>query len=266
MNFLHNFLPQPILFEWGFITVRFYGLIIAMALVACFSVALYLARKRNIDWDDLYDLAFYLALGGIVGARLYDVFLIEWNYFGSHPWEMLAIWHGGLAIHGAIIGGVISLIVWCKIKKKSFWQFAGLLFTVLPLGQAIGRWGNYFNQELFGGPTTFLWGIPISLANRPEQYLNYQYFQPAFLYESILDFVLFLILFFWYKKNRRPGEMIIFYLMGYSVIRFLMEFVRIDVTSLVFGVRLPQLVSAVVFVVCAGVLIFRKFKLSSSKS
>jgi len=204
-------------------------------------------------------LAMWLILGGIIGARLYDVFLIDWDYFANNPLEIIQIWHGGLAVHGAIIGGVIALLAWCKIKKKSFWQFAGLIFTVLPLGQAIGRWGNYFNQELFGRPTTLPWSIPISTVNRPEQYSNFQYFQPAFLYESILNLILFFVLLFLYKKNRHSGEIVIYYLMGYSAIRFMMEFIRIDVTSLVFGIRLPQLVSGAVFTICA-ILIFSKFK------
>ncbi len=260
MNFLHNFLPQPILVQWGFITIRFYGLLIAVAVVACFGVVLYLSRRRGIDRDDLYDLALWLILGGIIGARLYDVFLIDWNYFVSNPWQIIQIWHGGLAVHGAIIGGVMALLAWCKVKRKSFWQFAGLIFTVLPLGQAIGRWGNYFNSELFGRPTTLPWGIPISTVNRPEQYSNFQYFQPAFLYESILNLILFFVLLFLYKKYRRPSEIVIYYLMGYSAIRFMMEFIRIDVTSLIFGIRLPQLVSVAVFVICAVILILKKIR------
>ena len=258
MNFLHNYLPHPIVFEWGIITIRYYGLIIAVALAVGFVVVLYLAKKNGFKQDDLYDLAFWLALGGIIGARLYDVFFIDWGYFQNNLLDIVKIWQGGLAIHGVIIGGVISLVAWCKISKKSFWQLAGLLFAVLPLGQAIGRWGNYFNQELFGGPTSLPWGIPISPSHRPEIYLNYQYFQPAYLYESILDLILFLVLFFLYKKNRRPGEIILLYLMGYSAIRFFMEFIRIDQTSMVLGVRLPQFMSGVVFLICLIFIIIKK--------
>ncbi len=248
MNFLHNFNPQPILFELGPLTFRWYGLMIAVGLLSAIFVSAYLAKRRGRNPDDVYSLAFWLAIGGIIGARLYDFVIIEFDYFVQQPFDIFKIWQGGLAIHGAIIGGAVVMIIWCKLKKQKFLDWLDLAAAGLPLGQAIGRFGNYFNQELFGGPTDLPWGIPIDLAHRPIKYLNSTHFHPTFLYESILNFTLFLILFFLMRKNKRPaGAIALIYLSGYGLIRFVMEFVRIDETAMVFGWRLPQLVGLIMF-------------------
>jgi len=210
-------------------------------------------RRRQINPDHIYDLAVGLVLSGILGARLYEVLLINPGYYGRNPAAIIKIWQGGLAIHGAIIGGLMFLLWFCRRKKISFWQLADLLAVVLPLGQAIGRWGNYFNQELFGWPTDSFLGIYISPANRPLAFKAEKYFQPTFLYESLLNLALFLILFFLYRAGRiRQGWTVAFYLVGYSVIRFLMEFVRIDPTPDFWGLRLPQWVSLLVVLAVGG--------------
>ncbi|MFA6421795.1 MAG: prolipoprotein diacylglyceryl transferase [Candidatus Buchananbacteria bacterium] len=268
MNFLHNYIPHPIFFQLGDITIRFYSLFIILAIIVCLITVLFLAKKntseKNIS-DDIFDLALWLIIGGIIGARLYDVFLIDWSYFRNHLVDIIKIWQGGIAIHGAIIGGLISSLAWAKIKKRNFWKFAALIFTVLPLGQAIGRWGNYFNQELFGRPTNLPWGIPISLDNRQLEYSNFQYFHPTFFYESILNLILFFVLLFVYKKNRlKPIFIPIIYLMGYSIIRFSTEFIRIDPTPVYFGLRLPQIASLIIFIALILFLLLRKFRRSVS--
>lgn len=255
MNFLHYFQPQPILFTLGPLTVRWYGLLIAMALLICILLAVRLAKKRGLEEGKIYDLALWAAIGGIVGARLYDVFFIAWDYYQYNLLDIFKIWQGGLAIHGAVIGGLTVLLVAARIKKISFWPLLDL-FVVLPLGQAIGRWGNYFNQELFGRPTDLPWGIPIDAANRPSQYLDQQYFQPTFLYESLLNLVLFGILLFAFKKKSSPGVIFCLYLVGYGLIRIFTEFIRIDETTLLFGIRLPQLVSGIVIVAALILLIY----------
>ena len=270
MNFFHSFNPHPILFQYGFITVRWYGFLIALALLLGVLLSVYLGKKRGFKTDDVLDFVLWAALGGIVGARIYAVFL-DFSYYRENFWAIFKIWEGGLAIHGAILGGLIVLFNWSRIKKISFWSISDLLAPALALGQAIGRWGNYFNQELFGWPTSLSWGIPIDLQNRPLQFLASEYFQPAFLYESILDFILFLILFFVLVfplltkegvRGRfiRPGLATLLYLAGYSVIRFLMEFVRIDKTAVFGGLRWPQWVSLVIFIVVLFLVIFKNYK------
>ncbi len=267
-NFLHTFNPSPILAAFGPIHFYWYGLFIISGILSALTVSLYLAKLYNIKSDIIIDLAFWLIVGGIVGARVYEIFL-ELPYYLANPLSMLKVWQGGLAIHGAIIGGLISL--WLFVKKYSldFWQLAGVLSTSLPLGQAIGRWGNYFNQELFGLPTNLPWGIPINPINRPWQYANYEYFHPTFLYESIGNLLIFLILFalhyLFIKKNKINNAFyfILFtlYFLLYSCLRFSLEFIRLDATPVIFGLRFPQLVSllaVIAFIFYFILIIWRK--------
>ncbi|MDO8667919.1 MAG: prolipoprotein diacylglyceryl transferase [bacterium] len=261
-NFLHTFNPSPILISLGPIHVYWYGFFIVLGVLAALTVTIRLAKFYQIKTDTIIDLALWLVVGGIMGARIYDIFL-EWPYFSAHPLDILKIWQGGLAIHGAIIGGLIAL--WLFVKKYSaqvnFWQLAAIFATVLPLAQAIGRWGNYFNQELFGYPTNLPWGIPIDMTHRPWQYLNSEYFHPAFLYESLGNLLIFLILLslqIWLiKKSRSLGlramsyELcVVSYAIFYSLLRFSMEFIRIDPTPVILGWRLPQLASFIIIIAC----------------
>jgi phosphatidylglycerol:prolipoprotein diacylglycerol transferase len=294
MNFLHYFQPNQILLRFGPITIYWYGFLIALAMAVAILIAWRLAKKQNLESDDLIDLAFWLIIGGIIGARLYDVFIIDWNYFSRHLREIFYLWTGGLAIHGAIIGGVLALFIWCKIKKQDIWNWLDLTAVVLPLAQAIGRWGNYFNQELFGWPTDLPWGISIAENLRPALYQSSQYFHPAFLYESILNFLLFIILFFVYQMSLRApegrgnpvkigrdphassagwrtslrmtggeGRIIGLYLIGYGLIRFFIEFIRIDETAMWLGVRAPQIISLLA-IVMGVVILIRKNKNTSA--
>lgn len=260
MNFFFNFAPNPILATIGPITIHWYGFIVAMALLVAVSVATKLAKNHKLKLDDVLDLSLWLIISGVLGARIYDVLIVDWSYFSQHWNEILYIWQGGLAIHGGILGGLIALIIWCKINKQSIWLWLDIGAVVLPLAQAIGRFGNYFNSELFGGPTNLPWGIFIDIKNRPEQFIGYSYFHPAFLYEAILNLALFILLLIFYKKNRlQSGQIASLYLIGYGLIRFLMEFIRIDETGLMAGIRIPQLMS-LIFIV-SGIIIYRNKKL-----
>ena len=258
MNFLHTYLPDPIFWQFSFIAIRWYGLLIFLALVTCLFLVLYLAKKRGLKAEQIYDLAFWSVLGGLAGARLYEVFILNWSYYSANLSAIVKIWEGGLAIHGAILGGAITVWLWAKINRQDFWPLIDLIAVAMPLGQAIGRWGNYFNQELFGQPTNWPIGIPIAKNLRPLGWENFIYFQPAFLYESLLNLVLFFSL-FWLirKKPTQNGAIFIFYLMGYSVIRFLMEFWRLDQTPMIGFLRWPQAVSLVIFFL-APLFLFRR--------
>jgi phosphatidylglycerol:prolipoprotein diacylglycerol transferase len=259
MNFLHYYNPEPIIFSIGSLPIRWYGLLIAIALLLCLMVVLRLFKNKGMDEDKIYDLALWLAVGGIIGARLYEVLFINFDYYAFNLISIFKVWEGGLAIHGGIIGGVIALFAWVKINKEDFWRLADLVAVVLPLGQAIGRWGNYFNGELYGGPTDSFIGIPISISNRLAGFDNYSYFHPTFLYESIMNFILFLILLTTFKKtNPRKGIVSMYYLIGYSVIRFTTEFIRIDPTPVYFGLRLPQVVSILIFAFAIGFILIRR--------
>jgi phosphatidylglycerol:prolipoprotein diacylglycerol transferase len=261
--FWHNFYPQPVLFSLGPINVYWYGLFMILAIMAGLGFTLRLARKYGLKSENVFDLAFWLIIGGLIGARIYDVFL-NLPYYAVRPSDVIKIWQGGLAIHGAIIAGLIVLKIFASRLKIGFGKLAALIVPGLALGQTIGRWGNYFNQELFGQPTNLSWGIPISPFNRPAAYADYRFFHPTFLYESILCFLIFLFLAAInaraIKKNRLNNRFFIWstasYVILYSIVRFLLEFIKIDATPLVFGLRWPQIVSLLLIISSLLILIF----------
>ena len=218
----------------------------------------------------LPEFAFGLVVSGLVGARLYHV-LNEWSYYWAHPLRIFAVWNGGLAIHGALIAGLIFLWFYTKRQSTSylpsdamhqalqagklpatsylFWLL-DLLAPAVLLGQAIGRWGNYFNQELFGYPTSLPWGIPISPANRPPEFADATYFHPTFLYESLWDLVGFIMLcallkLFINKSLMGKGYLFGVYLIFMSTGRILIEFMRIDKVPIILALRLPMIFSVI---------------------
>jgi phosphatidylglycerol:prolipoprotein diacylglycerol transferase len=260
-HFLHTFNPEPILISLGPINIYWYGFFILLGAISALLITIKLASYYNIKKDTIFDLAFWLILGGIIGARLYHVFL-ELPYYIEHPASIIKIWEGGLAIHGGIIAGVIIIWIFAKIQNVgteqcSFWLLSALLAPGLALAQAMGRWGNYFNQELFGLPTDKAWGIPISIANRPIEYINSSFFHPTFLYESLgnlLIFILLISLHVYIIKNKKQKNitgywlLVTGYLILYSILRFSLEFIRIDATPEFLGLRFPQIVSLLIII------------------
>lgn len=246
---LSSITPEAVFFNIGPLAVHWYGVILSLgALLGYFSV-LRLAKNKPIKKTDLSDLFFYLLVFGFLGARVYEVFFIDPKFYFQNPGQILAVWNGGLAIHGGIVVGILVVYFFSKKRNLSFWELADILSPGVVLAQAIGRWGNFFNQELFGRPTDIFWKIFIKPENRPEIYYEQSYFHPTFLYESILNFILFVLLYFAYRNSRfRPGIVFIFYLMGYAIIRFGLEFIRIDPTPQIIGLRLPQIASIFIFV------------------
>ena len=238
--------PGPTLAEWGPFTVRWYGLLIASAVLIGVSLSQALANRRGVNPDLLNDLAIWLVLAAIPSARLYYV-LFQWQEYAQHPDQIIAIWKGGIAIHGAILGGLIASLVFAKLRRVSFWQLADLVAPSLILGQAIGRWGNFFNSEAFGRPTDLPWKLYIPPDRRPLGYEQFEYFHPTFLYESLWNVMVFAILirlFFWGLNHRqlKVGTIFLVYLVGYSCGRFWIEGLRTD--SLMFGpLRIAQVVS-----------------------
>jgi len=216
--------PGPTIFEAGPIAVRWYGLLIATAVLIGVTLSQYLAKQRDVNPESLADLAIWLVISAIPCARLYYV-LFEWDVYSQRPQDIIAIWQGGIAIHGAIIGGTIATIFFARLNRISFWQLLDLVVPSLILGQAIGRWGNFFNSEAFGKPTNLPWKLFVAERYRPIELFNSEYFHPTFLYESLWNigiFVVLLTLFFWGLKNRvrlRTGTLAALYLIGYSYIR-----------------------------------------------
>jgi phosphatidylglycerol---prolipoprotein diacylglyceryl transferase len=239
--------PGPIITEVGPFTLRWYGLLIASAVLIGVSLSQYLAKRRGVDPDLVGDLIIWLVIAAIPSARIYYV-VFEWPQYSQHPEDIIAVWKGGIAIHGAIIGGTIAAIIFSRINKVSVWQLIDLIVPSLILGQAIGRWGNFFNSEAFGRPTDVPWKLFIPPANRPLDYLNYDFFHPTFLYESIWNlgvFALLLWLFFWGLRNSdrlKVGTLTCFYLITYSLGRFWIEGLRTDSLTIGF-LRIAQIIS-----------------------
>lgn len=239
--------PGPIVVKLGPIVIRWYGLLIASAVLLGVSLSQYLAKRRYVNPDLISDLSIWLVVGAIPAARLYYV-LFQWSEYSQHPERIIAIWQGGIAIHGAIIGGIIAALIFARLKKISFWQLTDLVAPSLILGQAIGRWGNFFNSEAFGSPTDLPWKLYIPPDHRPVDLVDFEYFHPTFLYESLWNlmvFALLLTLFFRAlskKSSLKIGTLFLVYGIAYSLGRFWIEGLRTD--SLMLGpLRMAQMVS-----------------------
>ena len=239
--------PGPIIFELGPIAIRWYGLLIASAVLIGVNLSQYLAEKRRVNPELLGDLAIWLVLGAIPCARIYYV-AFEWPQYAQRPEDIIAIWKGGIAIHGAILGGTIAALIFAKIQRVSFWQLADLIAPSAILGQAIGRWGNFFNSEAFGSPTDLPWKLYLPANSRPRAYANFEYFHPTFLYESLWNLTVFgllLTLFFRDLQGKirlKIGALFLLYIAAYSSGRVWIEGLRTD--SLMFGpLRAAQMVS-----------------------
>lgn len=265
--FLHTFDPQPILISFGFIQIHWYGLFIVFGALSAIGTTIKLALYYDIKKEKIIDLAFYLIILGIIGARIYHVFL-EFPYYISYPLDIFKVWQGGLAIHGGIIAGVIFLYFYARRQKINLWLYASIAVPGLALAQAIGRWGNYFNQELFGRPTNLPWGIPINVINRPLEYISAEYFHPTFLYESIGNLIIFAILIALHIYTIKKKKIKIYfyklqvasYLILYSILRFSTEFIRIDPTPEILGLRFPQIASLILIIVSINILLLPKLK------
>jgi len=241
--------PGPMLFEWGAIAVRWYGFLIASAVLIGVTLSQNLAKRRQVNPELLADLAIWLVIAAIPAARIYYV-VFQWEQYQNNPGDIIAIWKGGIAIHGAILGGTIAAVIFAKIQKVSIWVLADLVMPSLALGQAIGRWGNFFNSEAFGRPTDLPWKLYIPPASRPFDYANFEYFHPTFLYESIWNLLVLGLLLFIFFQSLKPtspiktGTLALVYLVAYSIGRFFVEGLRTD--SLMAGqLRTAQIVSLI---------------------
>ena len=220
------------------IDIMWYGVLMALAMILCVLIALKEGKRVNISEDDLLNLAIIAIPSGLLGARIYYV-IFNWSWYSNHLSEILNFRGGGMAIHGALIGGILAGFIYTKIKKINFFKMADTVMIGIPLGQAIGRWGNYINGEAHGGPTNLPWGIMVDGVK----------VHPTFLYESIWDLGIFIFLWFFRKKKKYEGQLAITYLILYSIGRFFIEGLRTD--SLMIGpLRMAQVISLVTIIVC----------------
>jgi prolipoprotein diacylglyceryl transferase len=229
------------------IDVMWYGVLISAGVLLGVVIALREAKRSGFKEDNLLDFLLYAIPAGIVGARAYYV-IFSWDYYSRNLSQIINTRNGGLAIHGAIIAGVITAALFCKKRKINVLELIDLVIPSLIIGQAIGRWGNFINQEAYGGPTNLPWGIII----------DGQKVHPTFLYESIIDFCIFIFL-IWFRKNKKTtdGQIFGLYLILYSAGRYFVEGLRTD--SLMFmGMRVAQLISIASIIIGVLLLIYVK--------
>lgn len=228
---------DPVAFTIFGIEIRWYGIFIALGLIIGVVGSYLTAKYRKLKAEEIINFAPFAIIAGILGARLLHV-IVNWSYYSKHPLYIFAYRQGGLAIQGAIIGGVIAFIIFARVRKIDFWAYADCIVPPLALAQAVGRWGNYFNQEAYGKPTNAKIGIYIAKENRLPGYESFEYFHPTFLYESIANFILFIILMslhYFFRKNpdKYPNGIIFnLYLIIYSLYRIFIESFRIDSSML----------------------------------
>ncbi|TCP24886.1 prolipoprotein diacylglyceryl transferase [Scopulibacillus darangshiensis] len=244
--------------EFGPFHIYWYGIIIAAGALLGLILAMREGKRRGFPNDTFIDLILFAVPISIVCARLYYV-IFEWQYYSQHPSDIIAVWHGGIAIHGALIGAVGTAIVYCKIKKISFWKLADIAAPSVILGQAIGRWGNFMNQEAHGGEVTrqFLEKLHLPKFIINQMYIDGAYYAPTFLYESLWDFLGFVLLMLLRKANLGRGQMFMIYVIWYSVGRFYVEGLRTDSLMLTSTLRMAQVISIVLIVLCICIWIYR---------
>lgn len=248
--------PSRVAFSLFGRDIYWYGILIAAAVVIGLVIAMRSAKRYGWDQDTLIDFALWAVPSAVVGARLYYV-AFEWPMFQNDLLKIFRIWEGGLAIYGGIIGGVICALIFCKCRKLSFWTLADIVAPALALGQAIGRWGNFFNQEAYGAAVTnpsLMW-FPMAVRIDATNTIHYA----TFFYESMWCLLIFVFLMALRRKFKHRGDAMLFYLMLYALERAFVEGLRTD--SLYWGsIRVSQLLSALLFVVTAVFMIVRAIK------
>ena len=235
-----------------------YGIIISLAIYTAGVLSENKAKKAGLGSDLIWDFLIVGVLGGVLGARAYHVVSL-WTYYSQNPLEIIKIWHGGLSLFGALAGGFVSLYVYSRQKNIKLLPYLDIIALNVPLAQALGRFGNFINQELYGLPTQLPWKIYILPRNRLPGYENTEYYHPLFAYEIVLNLILFFALNNIFTKQKAlvgTGWFIWTYLAGYSLIRFNLEFLRIDSWS-VYGANVAQILTLLVFIIAC----IRLFKL-----
>ena len=254
---------DPFLFKLGGLQPRWYGLLLALGVLVAGWIARKEFRRRGYDPELAYTIGVWTVPFGLVGARLYHV-ITDWSAFSGNEVEIIRIWHGGLGIWGAVVGGMLGTWIGCRRAKLPFWAVADCIAPGLILAQALGRWGNYFNQELYGGPSSKPWAVkidnpipPYNVPGAPDTFV------PTFLYESIWDVLVFLVLWRFIRRywNRVPfGTVFALYVALYSLGRMYVETLRIDPAHHILGQRLNVWVAlgCMIAGLVAFVILFRR--------
>jgi len=252
----------------GFLYIRFYGILIMIGVILATYLAARLAKKNNQDPERIWDMLPWALVLGIIGARLWHILTpppsmveqgVDTMFYLTHPLNALAVWNGGLGILGGVAGGALGAYIYLRKNGLSFMQWADFVAPGVLLAQAIGRWGNFINQELYGAPTNLPWGIFIDPQLRLPEYADVSYYHPTFLYESVLN-LLAMGLLLWMGKRfhdvLKHGDIFLVYLIVYPIIRFFMEFLRLD-SSQVGGININQWMMLAIAVLSAAFIFIR---------
>lgn len=252
---------NPIAFSLGPIQVHWYGIIIGSGLALALYLAIREANKRGLPKDTFPDLMIFAIPIAIISARIYYV-LFEWGYYSKNISEIPKIWHGGIAIHGALIGSILTVYFFSKKRGISFWKLTDIAAPSLIIGQAIGRWGNFMNQEAHGRVVSkvFLEHLHLPTFIMNQMYINGHFYHPTFLYESTWDFAGFLLLILLRRANLHRGEVFLTYLIWYSIGRFFIEGMRTDSLMLTTTLRMAQMISIVIVAVAVFLIFYRRKK------
>jgi phosphatidylglycerol:prolipoprotein diacylglycerol transferase len=249
--------PGAEIIQIGPITLRWYGLLIASGALLGLTLATREAVRRGLDPDALTTATLVAMLTGFIGARAYYV-AFNWELYAGRPWDIPAIWKGGLAIHGGMLAGLLGAWLYMRARRLPLLPYLDVAAPSVVLAQAIGRWGNFFNSEAYGRPTDLPWKLYIPPERRVPGFERFEFFHPTFLYESLWDVAVFLVLVFVLRRRleRYPGALFLCYLGLYSVGRFFVEGLRLD-SLMAGGLRTAQLMSLLLIVAAVAGLVWR---------
>ena len=247
---------NPVIINLGIIEIRWYSVLILLGFILGYYLVIKKCKQENIDKTLISDLCFYLIIVSILGARIYYC-IFEWKYYINNPIDIIKIWEGGLAIHGGVIAGIIFIYFYTKKKKLEFLKLLDIFAPSLVLGQAIGRWGNFFNGEAYGPITTFenLKNLHIPKFIIDGMYIGGNYHVPTFFYESIGCLIIFIILIILRnKKSTKIGIITSIYFILYGLVRFFIEGLRTD-SLMLFNIKVAQLISIIMILIGIYIII-----------
>ena len=247
----------PVLVQLGTFELRSYGIIVALSFILGLWLSVKEANRNGLDPGLIQDFAFYALIGGIIGARIYFVVFSNPAYFLQKPWEIVAVWHGGISIIGALIGGLVTAIWYCRRKKLSFWRFADTLAPGVALGQAAGVFACLLNGDSYGKPTDLAWAITYT-DPRAMAPLNIP-LHPVEIYEMVIYFLVFLLVWQTRKKYKTDGFAFLTYIAGYGAARFSVEFFRGNPAIFAWNIPAAQVFGVTLILVSiAGFYILRE--------
>lgn len=253
--------PAEIAFHIFSYPIHYYGIVMAISMIVGIFFAKFICEKfySELNPEDIYNLAPVIIISSVIGARLYYC-LLSIDYFSQNPIEILQVWHGGLSIQGGILGGLLGGILYAQKHSMPILRYCDIFSFGLVLGQIIGRWGNFFNSEAFGRPcgSGYFLRLFIPISKRPIEFMQYDFFHPTFLYESLLNCVVLavLLMLLRYRNKLHSGVIFFSYLAMYSLVRIFIETIRIDSVLNIFGVPIAIIVSLISIIISVSFIYF----------